>query len=260
MRGMSHSLDISEVAKLTGLTSRALRFYEARGLVKPLRSASGRRYYGPTELERLHKVIVMKRAGLTLAQIQRLTSGRDLDLRALIQAQLEVLEERERSIVKSRGLLETILSRIDHSEPIDVATFCSLIKEGETTMSQEKWTDIHNRYMNENELKAFKQAQETLPKDFDQKAHTLKWKDLDRRIVAALPMDPASPKAQAFLDEWHALIQPFLEVATPEMLKGIKKMHENIDEWQGEVDNGFSAEAYHFHVAASEARETLKNT
>jgi len=256
---MSESLDITAVALLTGLTSRALRFYEARGLVAPLRSASGRRYYGPTELERLHKVVVMKRAGLTLAQIQKLTSERDLNLRALIQAQLEVLEERERSIVKSRGLLETILSRIDHSEPIDVATFCSLIKEGETAMSQEKWSEIHKRYMNENELRAFKEAQAKLPANFDQEAHTEKWKDLDRRIVLALPMDPASPKAQAFLDEWHALIQPFLKVATPEMLKGINKMHENIDEWQGEVDNGFSAEAYHFHVAASRAREELKN-
>ena len=76
---MSASLDITEVVRLTGLTSRALRFYETRGLVTPLRSASGRRYYGPTELESLHKVIVMKRAGLTLAQIQKLTSGHDFD-------------------------------------------------------------------------------------------------------------------------------------------------------------------------------------
>lgn len=125
-------------------------------------------------------------------------------------------------------------------------------------MSQEKWSEIHRRYMNESELKAFEKAQAKLPADFDQEAHTKKWKDLDRRIVSALPMDPASPKAQAFLDEWHALIQPFLEVATPEMLEGINKMHENIDEWQGEVDNGFSAEAYHFHVAASKARDELK--
>jgi DNA-binding transcriptional MerR regulator len=32
---MAESLDIAEVARLTGLTSRALRFYEARGLVTP---------------------------------------------------------------------------------------------------------------------------------------------------------------------------------------------------------------------------------
>jgi DNA-binding transcriptional MerR regulator len=67
---MAESLDIAAVARLTGLTSRALRFYEARGLVTPLRSASGRRHYGSAELERLHKVMAMKRAGLTLGQIE----------------------------------------------------------------------------------------------------------------------------------------------------------------------------------------------
>lgn len=255
---MSDSLDIKEVVRLTGLTSRALRFYEARGLVAPQRTFSGSRFYGPAELERLHQIISMKRAGLTLAQIQKLTAGRNLKLRSLIQTQLEVLKEREQNIASSRELLQSILSRIDHSEPIDVATFCSLIKQGETTMSQEKWSEIHQRYMSEDQLKAFEDAQTKLPPDFDQEAHTEKWKDLDRRIVAALPMDPASPKAQAFLDEWHALVQPFLEVATPEMLEGISNMHESIEDWEGEVDNGFSAEAYRFHLAAHEAREQMK--
>ena len=59
---MAESLDIAQVARLNGLTSGALRFYEARGLVAPLRSASGRRHYGPAELERLHQVMAMKRA------------------------------------------------------------------------------------------------------------------------------------------------------------------------------------------------------
>lgn len=83
---MNDSLDIAEVARLTGLTSRALRFYEARGLVTPLRTASGRRHYGPAELERLHHIIAMKRAGLTLAQIQKLTTGKRLNLRMLVEA------------------------------------------------------------------------------------------------------------------------------------------------------------------------------
>jgi hypothetical protein len=34
-------IDIRDVAKRTGLTSRALRFYEARGLLKPLRTYGG---------------------------------------------------------------------------------------------------------------------------------------------------------------------------------------------------------------------------
>jgi DNA-binding transcriptional MerR regulator len=255
---MSDSLDIAEVARLTDLTSRALRFYEARGLVAPLRTASGRRHYGPAELERLHHIVAMKRAGLTLAQIHRLTEGRRVDLRALVSAQLETLADREREISRSRELLEAILSRIDRSEPIDVATFCSLIRTGDTTMSEQKWRELHERYMSDEQLAAFKEAQAKLPPDYDQAAHDAKWRDLDRRIHAALPMDPASPEAQAFLDEWDALIQPFLAVATPEMLEGVKNLHEHMDDWQGDVDNSFSLEAFRFHQEAHKAREAMK--
>jgi MerR family transcriptional regulator, thiopeptide resistance regulator len=53
---MEHALDIAEVVRRTGLTSRALRFYEARGLVKPLRTDSGRRLYGAGELEQIAQV------------------------------------------------------------------------------------------------------------------------------------------------------------------------------------------------------------
>jgi len=256
---MADSLDIAEVARLTGLTSRALRFYEARGLVTPLRTSSGRRHYGQAELERLHQIVAMKRAGLTLAQIQRLAAGRALDLRALVAAQLEILEEREHAIANSRALLHSILSRIERSEPIDVATFCSLIRQGETTMSEEKWEEVQSRYMSNEQLEAFKRAQAKLPQDFDQDAHSAKWKDLDRRIVAALPMDPASPQAQAFLDEWDALIEPYLAVATPEMLEGVMNLNAHIEEWQGEVDSDFSAEAYRFHIEAHKAREEMNN-
>ena len=66
---MSDTLDIAEVARRTGLSSRALRFYEARGLVMPLRTGAGRRHYGAGELERLHRLIAFKRAGLSLADI-----------------------------------------------------------------------------------------------------------------------------------------------------------------------------------------------
>ena len=92
---MAESLDIAQVARLTGLTSRALRFYEARGLIAPLRTYSGRRRYGPAELERLHQILAMKRAGLTIAQIQSMLSKRPLDLRSLVRAQIDALAIRD---------------------------------------------------------------------------------------------------------------------------------------------------------------------
>jgi DNA-binding transcriptional MerR regulator len=255
---MADSLDIAVVARLTGLTARAFRFYEARGLVRPLRTASGRRYYGPDELERLHQVVAMKRAGLTLAQIQRMNAGRQIDLRGVVAAQIELLEEREREIGTARALLKSILSRIDRSEPIDVATFCSLFRNGETTMTEAKWDEIQSRYMTKEQFGALKQAQARLPEDFDQAAHYAKWKDLSARIKAALPLDPASPQAQAFLDEWQKMIEPYLAVATPEMLAGVQNLNNHIEEWEGDADPGFDAEVFRFHQAAARAREAMK--
>ncbi|HEX7712339.1 MAG TPA: MerR family transcriptional regulator [Sphingomonadaceae bacterium] len=255
---MADSLDISEVARLTGLTVRALRFYETRGLVAPLRTASGRRYYGPTQLEQLHRIIAMKRAGLTLAQIQRLSAGRMIDLRHLISAQMEALRDRRRELDEAYALLGSILSRIDRSEPIDVATFCSLIRQGETGMSQAKFNELADRYMTAGERQALEQAATALPRDFDNDAHNRKWKDLAARIKAALPLDPASPQAQAFLDEWSEMIAPFLAVASPEMLRGVKNLHENIKDWEGEVDYPFDAEVFRFHQEAARARDAMQ--
>jgi len=108
---MVESLAIAEVARLTGLTTRALRFYEARGLVKPRRTAAGLRYFGPSELEQLHRIMAMKRAGLTLGQIHKFGSGRTIDLRDVIIAQMESLQERRVEIDQAHNLLSSTLGK-----------------------------------------------------------------------------------------------------------------------------------------------------
>src|ERR1700741_2410684 len=149
---MDDVFDIKQEVRETGLTSRALRFYEARGLIAPLRTHSGRRLYGPGELERINQIVALKRAGLTLAQIQRLTARRPLDLKRLIEAQLEALNARQAEIAEAKQLLLSVKSRIDRGEPVDAATFCSLIRNGETTMETENWKTALQRHYSPEEL------------------------------------------------------------------------------------------------------------
>jgi DNA-binding transcriptional MerR regulator len=147
---MVDSLDIADVARRTGVSARALRFYEARGLLKPLRTAAGRRHYGPGELATLHQILALKRAGLTLAQVQRLLASRALDLAGLIDAQLALLEQQAAAVERSRALLRETKSRIERSEPLDVATFCSLIEQGERQMdSKAQWDAVTSRYLSD---------------------------------------------------------------------------------------------------------------
>jgi DNA-binding transcriptional MerR regulator len=252
---MEDALDIADVVRRTGLTSRALRFYEARGLVRPLRTASGRRLYGPGELERLNQVLALKRAGLSLAQIQRLGQGRDaLDLKALIAAQLEAIAARAAELAEAKALLLAVQSRIDRGEPVDAATFCSLIRNGDAVMEAENWKKVADRYYTAEEQAHWAERMKDVPADFDQQEYSRKWASLSARIEAALPLDPASPEAQAFLDEWKGLLKPFTDVATPEMMAGATNLYNRMEEWRDVQKPPFSMEVWQFIRAAGAAR------
>lgn len=59
-------MNISDVAKKTGLTSKAIRFYEEKGLVTPpLRSENGYRTYSQQHLDELTLLRGRGRWGLT---------------------------------------------------------------------------------------------------------------------------------------------------------------------------------------------------
>lgn len=247
---MTHIIDIADVSRATGLSARALRFYEARGLVKPLRTGSGRRCYGAGELERLHQLIALKRAGLSLVQIKALFDKRPIDLRALVQLQLETLDAQAAALGEARAILRTTLSRIDRGEPIDAATFCSLIRTGDVMMTDEaeKWKSVTDRYMSEEAKADFAAKRAELGDAFGDTHANIgaKWKDLGSRIKAALPMDPASDQAQAFVREWGALLEPFARVATPAMMEGSRQLYANMEKWEGEADPGFDHHVFQF--------------
>jgi DNA-binding transcriptional MerR regulator len=255
---MDDALDIREVVRRTGLTSRALRFYEARGLLKPLRTASGRRLYGRGALERIQQILALKRAGLSLAQIQRLGEGRGgLDLKALVAAQLEAIAARAAELAEAKALLLAVRSRIDRGEPVDAATFCSLIRNGDTIMETDSWKKVADRYYTPEEQAHWAERMSALPGDFDPQAYNAQWKELGARIEAALPLDPASGEAQAFLDEWKALLKPFTDVASPEMLQGATNLYNRMDEWRGDHTPPFSKAVWEFILAAGHARRAV---
>jgi DNA-binding transcriptional MerR regulator len=251
---MDDLLDIREVVRRTGLTSRALRFYEARGLVAPVRTHSGRRLYGAAALERINQIVALKRAGLTLAQIQRLTARRPLDLARLIEAQLEALAARQSEIAEAKALLLSVKSRIDRGEPVDVATFCSLIRQGDAVMEHENWKKVADRYFTPEEQARWAERMAEVPAGFDHDAYNRQWAELGTRIAAALPLDPASAQAQALYDEWQALLAPFRAVATPEMMAGATELYSRMDEWRGDQQPPFAMDVWQFIQAAGKAR------
>ncbi|HEY6747142.1 MAG TPA: MerR family transcriptional regulator [Mycobacteriales bacterium] len=73
------SWSIAEVARMSGVTSRTLRHYDAIGLLPPARvAADGRRHYGRSELLRLQRILLLRELGVGLPAIaEALADGGD---------------------------------------------------------------------------------------------------------------------------------------------------------------------------------------
>lgn len=248
-------LDISELCRRTGLTSRTLRFYEARGLLKPLRSQSGRRLYGAGEMERLHQIIMLKRAGMRLADIERVMARRGADLAGLVETQIGAVTEQLARLGEVRALLLTVKSRLDRNESLDAAALCTLIHDSTQAMATagEAWDALVRRYMDEATQAEFAQAMPAMAHVIHQPDYAAKWQALGQRIKAALPLAPDTPEALGFVRAWMALLAPFSAVATPAMWAGAHSLYDDVDSWaaQSGIDPGFDGAVWRFIYAAT---------
>jgi len=66
---MSNLITISEVARRSGVAASALRYYDARGLIRSERAGSGHRRYERSVLRRIAFIVFAQRIGLTLDDI-----------------------------------------------------------------------------------------------------------------------------------------------------------------------------------------------
>ena len=74
---METPLKIGQLAARAGVTAKAIRFYEAAGVLpRPARGANGYRLYGPDALDMLEFVKRATGLGLTLAEIKEIIAIR----------------------------------------------------------------------------------------------------------------------------------------------------------------------------------------
>ncbi|MFE3886673.1 MerR family transcriptional regulator [Streptomyces lydicus] len=112
---------ISELAELTGVSARALRHYEDRGLLAPARNSSGYRDYSECDVTRVAQIRTMISAGLGTSTIQKYLDcartgerGTSLemcpDLRAELDALAGRLDARQAELRETRRRLRGIAS------------------------------------------------------------------------------------------------------------------------------------------------------
>ena len=83
---------ISQVAKLTGVSTRTLQYYDEIGLLKPSETTdSGYRLYNDDTLQELQQILFFKELGFKLTEIKEILQRPDFDRIAAFKKQKELL-------------------------------------------------------------------------------------------------------------------------------------------------------------------------
>jgi DNA-binding transcriptional MerR regulator len=98
-------LNAAEAARRLGVSAKALRLYEQRGLLVPVRSAAGWRAYGPEEMGRAGEIATLRALGFSLAQVARVLQGDPEGLEPALAAHQATLEGRLRQLA---GTIERV--------------------------------------------------------------------------------------------------------------------------------------------------------
>ena len=100
---------VTEVSKLTGVSIRALQYYDKIGLLKPTEyTESGYRLYDDTALERLQQILLFRELEFPLKEIKEILSGPNFDKNKALEQQITLLtmkkEHLENLISFARGI------------------------------------------------------------------------------------------------------------------------------------------------------------
>ncbi|HRD27038.1 MAG TPA: MerR family transcriptional regulator [Caulobacter sp.] len=109
---------IRDVVQRTGLTFRAVRLYEERGLIVSTRDPLGRRWYDADMSERLAFISLARRAGLSLAEIgDLLKTGDRHGHPRRVSDSLVLLRRRLAELDRQRDAVKACLSELDGGAP-----------------------------------------------------------------------------------------------------------------------------------------------
>ncbi|WP_375282641.1 MerR family transcriptional regulator [Marinicauda pacifica] len=238
-------MGIGAAARACGLTPRALRWWEAKGLLQPRRDpVSGRRRYGLAEMAGLQRVLALKSLGLPLDEIDRLIRAGSDHSGAALAAQVEALRAEKRRVERALAAVESALEAHEAGEGLDASELAALIRMTHMTdWTSQEAHDLIASYYTERQMKAFAARDWS---DADRKKADAAWAALIARAETLCEIgDPESEAAQALGEDWVAQVRQFTG-GDAEIEGRLSLMWCDLSRWPDGIDPPFSQAVHDF--------------
>ncbi len=110
---MNNKMTSGEIAKKAGISQKAIRLYDQKGLLKPSGYSEGNyRLYDKEALLILEKIIALKQVGFSLEEIRdRLNSEEPQDVESVLREQVRLMEDKKYQLEKSISAINRTLER-----------------------------------------------------------------------------------------------------------------------------------------------------
>jgi DNA-binding transcriptional MerR regulator len=137
---------VQKLARMAGVSTRTLRYYDELGILKPARmSSSGYRIYGQAEVNRLQQILFYRELGVSLNQIKDIVTDQSFDAAG-------ALKEHRAQLLDRRKQLDQLIASVEKTIAWN---------EGRITMTdQEKFEGFKQKLIDENERKYDKEIRD----------------------------------------------------------------------------------------------------
>jgi DNA-binding transcriptional MerR regulator len=126
---MKRHWKVGDLAKLTGLTVRTLRYYDQIGLLSPSgQTESGHRLYSESNLSRLHQILSLKELGLSLEEVKSALTGGQISPLEIVGLQIDRIQEQIKLQQRLLEQLRHVSKLMQGKAELTVEDFTSLLQ------------------------------------------------------------------------------------------------------------------------------------
>jgi DNA-binding transcriptional MerR regulator len=201
---MDRTYRVTEFARLTKVTVRALHYYDQIGPLAPSgRTPSRYRVYTDKDLFRLQQIVTLKFLGLSLDQIKKALSRPWPTVIRSMRLQAEAVEKEIERLKRAAQTLRETSRMAEAGGPLDWKKLIKVMEDIQMTEDAKKtWA----KHYSEADMKEFEEIGKKYTPEM-MEAYQKKWTALIDEVKANLHTDPAGPVAQTLAKRWKTLLE-----------------------------------------------------
>ncbi len=244
-------LTVQAVAKLSGVTPRALHYYDEIGLLCPNRGKGDYRLYSSADLLRLQQILVYRELGLPLQRIKALMDDPGFSAETALLEQRVQLEEKAEATARMLAAVDQALTRLRGDARVELASlFDGFDPERYEREVADRWGETEAYAESERRTRAYTEEDwVTIKEESD---------SILRRVGEAIKRgeSPSSAEGCALADAYRQHVDRYFYPCSASMFSEVASLYTSDDRFKQNLDRFGDGVAAFLGEAASAHRES----